>query len=195
MYDQHQQQRQAGEKSGLVRAASSRLAHLLGSDTDTLLADLSGGTIGGVPLDATTVQTILERATTSALETAIRSNAAMREIEFRHKCRLEVEEQRHQNRLLKRSHSPSISDPDNLSISDLMAREGTQEEAISASGAIQSTLTRPPANLTFGEWYETLGQKQKRAVISWFDSEIDLNSAAEMDARYVFDNMSNDQKS
>ena len=178
----YEQQQRAGEKSGLVRAASGRLAHLLGSDTDTLLADLSGGTIGGIPLDATTVQTILERATTSALETAIRSNAAMREIEFRHKCRLEVEEQRHQNRLLKQSYSPGMSDPDNLSISELMTREGTQEEA-------QSSLARPPADLTLGEWYVTLGQKQKRAVISWFDSGIDFNSASEMDARYCYDNI------
>lgn len=181
----YEQQRQAGEKSGLVRAASRRLADLFISDPDILLTSIHSGEIGGIQLQPSTVQTILERATTSALETAIRSNAAMREIELRHKCRLEVEELRHQNRLRanQQSYSPSISDPDSLSISELMTREGTQEE-------VQSTLTRPPADLTLGEWYETLGQKQKRAVISWFDSELDLNSASEMDARYCYDNMS-----
>lgn len=189
----HEQQKQAGEKSGLVRAASSKLAHLLGSNIDDLLADISSGSIGGIKLDDATVQSIIERATSSALETAIRSNAAMREIELRHKLRIEVEQARHANRLQQRQDraclTDSDSDSDCLSISELMAREGTQEEAISASGAMQSSLARPPADLTLGEWYETLGPKQKRLVISWFDSELDFNSASEMDARYVFDNM------
>lgn len=180
----HEQQRKAGEKSGLVRAASGRLAHLLGADTDALLVDLSGGTIGGIPLDAATVQTIISNAASSALETAIRSNAAIREIELRHMQRMELEEIRYKNKAAVRDgNSTGLSDPDSMTVSQLMAREGTQTEA-------ESTLSRPPADLTMGEWYKRLGQKQKYIVISWFDSEQDLNSACEMDARYFFDNMS-----
>lgn len=185
------QQTEAGEKSGLVRAASGRLAHLLSGDIDTLLDGIGNGLIGGIRLSDNTVQTILERAATSAIEINLKSRAYADEQNDRHQKKLELETMRQKHRLEYRNqkHNPvsmNSDDPssDCLSVSALMAREGTQEEIQS-----QIVLSRPPAHMTLGDWFEVLSSKQRRIVRGWFEDD-DITSASEMDARYVFDNMS-----